>query len=51
MKGKSFIVVGGSSGIGWGILQRMSAEGAHALNLSRARQAAGSFAGCNPYYV
>jgi 3-oxoacyl-[acyl-carrier protein] reductase len=36
MKGKPFVVVGGSSGIGWAILKRMSAEGAHVLNLSRA---------------
>ena len=36
MKEKSFVIVGGSSGIGWAILQNMSAEGACVLNLSGA---------------
>lgn len=36
MKGKTFVVIGGSSGIGWAILQRLSADGAEVLHFSRA---------------
>ncbi|WP_319547942.1 SDR family oxidoreductase [Desulfogranum marinum] len=53
MKKKSYVVVGGSSGIGWSLLQQLSAAGAQVYHYSRSASLPADIAGVkhHPYDV